>query len=156
MFFFFFALFVFFSPNYLGHPDNYIMANPMVTPPHIVPEWYFLPFYAILRSIPDKLLGVVAMVASILIMAVLPYLSADSKIRSNAFRPLSKLFFYFFIFDCFLLGWIGQCPAEMPYVFIGRLGTFFYFLYFVVLVPGIIFLENYFFSLKVAAEAEEK
>ena len=153
-FFLFFGLFVFFSPNYLGHPDNYIMANPMVTPPHIVPEWYFLPFYAILRSIPDKLFGVIAMVASILIMMVLPYLSADSKIRSNAFRPLSKLFFYFFVFNCFLLGWIGHCPAEMPYILIGRVATIFYFLYFLIIVPGIIFIENYLFSVKVSLERE--
>ena len=118
----------------------------MVTPPHIVPEWYFLPFYAILRSVPDKLLGVVAMVASILILALLPYLSADSKIRSLAFRPISKFFLYFFIFDCFILGWIGHCPAEMPYVLIGRVATIFYFLYFIVIVPLTVMLENYFYE----------
>jgi ubiquinol-cytochrome c reductase cytochrome b subunit len=148
VFFIFFAFFVFFMPNYLGHPDNYIMANPMVTPPHIVPEWYFLPFYAILRSIPDKLLGVLAMVFSILILALLPFLHAGSKLRAFSFRPLSKALFYFFIFDCFLLGWIGHCPAEMPYVLIGKVATIFYFVYFIVLVPGAVAFENYMYKLK--------
>jgi len=147
-FFIFFSLFVFFSPNYLGHPDNYIMANPMVTPPHIVPEWYFLPYYAILRSIPDKLLGVVAMVLSILVLAALPFLSYDSKVRAGTFRPFYKFFFYFFLFDSILLGWIGHCPAEMPYILIGRVATIFYFFYFLVLIPLIIYVENLFFSLK--------
>ena len=90
LFILFFSFFVFFSPNVLGHPDNYIEANPMVTPPHIVPEWYFLPFYAILRSIPDKLGGVVAMVAAILILAALPFYS-NSSIRSSTFRPYYKV-----------------------------------------------------------------
>jgi len=147
-FFIFFSLFVFFSPNYLGHPDNYIMANPMVTPPHIVPEWYFLPYYAISRSVPDKLLGVVAMVLSILILAALPFLTYDAKIRAATFRPLYKFFFYFFLFNCFILGWIGHCPAEMPYILIGRVSTIFYFLYFLLIIPSCIILENYFFELK--------
>jgi quinol-cytochrome oxidoreductase complex cytochrome b subunit len=151
-FFLFFAFFVFFAPNFLGHPDNYIMANPMVTPPHIVPEWYFLPYYAILRSIPDKLLGVLAMVFSILILAVLPFLAAPSRLRAFTFRPLSKLFFYFFVCDALILGWIGQCPAEMPYILIGQVATIFYFLYFILITPAIIYVENFFYEVKSESE----
>lgn len=129
-----FCYFVFFNPNYLGHPDNYIPANPLVTPSHIVPEWYFLPFYAILRSIPNKLGGVLAMVGAILILLILPFVHI-SDIRSATFRPLFKIFFWLFIADVLLLGWIGGQPVEDPYVFIGQLATIFYFSYFLVIVP---------------------
>jgi len=113
----------------LGHPDNYIPANPLVTPTHIVPEWYFLPFYAILRCIPNKLLGVVIMLLSILILLTLPFISRNFKIRSSSFMPFRKILFWFFISDCILLGWLGGNVAEEPYIFISRILTFFYFSY---------------------------
>jgi quinol-cytochrome oxidoreductase complex cytochrome b subunit len=128
----FFALFLFFMPNALGHPDNYIPANPLVTPPHIVPEWYFLPFYAILRAIPDKLLGVIAMFASILILFVLPWLDT-SRVRSATFRPVYKLMFWAFLVDCLVLGYVGGNPPEGVFITVGRLATAFYFLFFLVL-----------------------
>ena len=127
-----FAFFLFFAPNYLGHPDNYIPADPLVTPAHIVPEWYFLPFYAILRAIPDKLLGVVAMFASILILFVLPWLDT-SKVRSASFRPVYKLLFWAFLVDCIVLGYIGGQPVEGVFIVIGRLATALYFLFFLAL-----------------------
>ena len=120
---------VFFYPNVLGHSDNYIPANPLVTPAHIVPEWYFLPFYAILRSIPDKLGGVVAMGGAILIMLTIPFTNS-SEIRSAAFRPLYKKIFWLFVADCLILGWIGQNVVETPFIEIGQLATVFYFAYF--------------------------
>ncbi|MEW5704605.1 MAG: cytochrome b/b6 [Pseudomonadota bacterium] len=126
--------FVFFAPNFFGEPDNYIPANPMATPPHIVPEWYFLPFYAILRAIPDKLGGVVAMFGSILILFVLPWLDR-SKVRSARFRPLYKQFFWLFLVDCFVLGWIGANPPEGAFVLIGQVATAYYFAHFLVIVP---------------------
>jgi quinol-cytochrome oxidoreductase complex cytochrome b subunit len=143
VFIFIFSMFVFYAPNSLGHPDNYIPANPMVTPPHIVPEWYFLPFYAILRSIPDKLGGVVAMGAALVVLIFLPFIHT-AKIRSTAYRPIHKFFFWLFVADCLLLGWIGGCVAESPYIEIGQLGTVFYFGYLLVLIPGIGLLENSF------------
>ena len=145
LFLIFYALFVFFMPNTLGHPDNYIPANPLVTPPHIVPEWYFLPFYAILRSIPDKLLGVVAMLTAILILLALPFY-VKPETRSMAFKPLSKLLFWAILFDCLILGWIGGCPASYPYIQVGQVATFFYFFYFLCLLPLIIKLEEYFWT----------
>ena len=111
----FFAWFVFYMPNYLGHADNYIPANPPVTPAHIVPEWYFLPFYAILRAIPDKLGGVIAMFGSIAVLAFVPWLDT-SKVRSAAYRPLYRQFFWVFVVDCVLLGWLGSKPPEGGYV----------------------------------------
>ena len=107
----FFAYFVYFDPNVLGHPDNYIPANPLVTPAHIVPEWYFLPFYAILRSIPSKLGGVIAMIGAILILLVLPFVHT-SEVRSSSVRPIAKKIFWFFVADVVLLGWIGGKPVE--------------------------------------------
>jgi quinol-cytochrome oxidoreductase complex cytochrome b subunit len=106
--------FVFFAPNFLGHTDNYIEANAMVTPAHIVPEWYFLWAYAILRSIPHKLGGVVAMFSSLLVLLLLPYLNT-SEIRSSSFRPLHRVFFWFLVLDFIILGWIGGCAPETPY-----------------------------------------
>jgi len=122
----FFSFFVFYYPNALGHSDNYIPANPLVTPAHIVPEWYFLPFYAILRSIPDKLGGVVAMVAAILILLLLPIINT-SEIRSSKFRPIFGIGYWFLVSDFLLLGWIGQKPVETPYIEIGMGLTFFLF-----------------------------
>jgi ubiquinol-cytochrome c reductase cytochrome b/c1 subunit len=129
-----FAFFVFYSPNILGHADNYIEANPMVTPAHIVPEWYLLPFYAILRSIPDKLLGVVAMLSAILILAALPWLDT-SKIRSAVFRPLYKQFYWILVADVLILGYVGAMPAEGLYLLIARVATAYYFLHFLIILP---------------------
>ncbi|TQV83541.1 cytochrome b [Denitrobaculum tricleocarpae] len=129
-----FSGFLFFAPNFLGHPDNYIPANPLVTPAHIVPEWYFLPFYAILRSIPDKLLGVVAMFASIGILFILPWLDR-SPVRSAKFRPVYKWFFWLFFANCILLGWVGQEAAEGLPLILGRLATAWYFIHFLVVLP---------------------
>lgn len=123
---FIFAFLIFFIPNALGHSDNYIPANPLVTPPHIVPEWYFLPFYAILRSIPDKLGGVIAMVSAILVLLLLPSLNT-SVVRSSYFRPLYSIFYWFLVSDFLLLGWIGQKPVEDPFIDIGLSATLFYF-----------------------------
>jgi quinol-cytochrome oxidoreductase complex cytochrome b subunit len=123
---FIFFVFLFFFPNLLGHADNYIPANPLITPPHIVPEWYFLPFYAILRSIPDKLGGVVAMISAILTLTLLPAIST-STIRNNKFRPTFVFFYWILFFDFLILGWIGQKPVESPYIEIGMLATTLYF-----------------------------
>jgi len=136
-----FSFFVFFYPNVLGHSDNYIPANPLVTPSHIVPEWYFLPFYAILRSIPDKLGGVVAMLAAILVLLLLPILNT-SEIRSSKFRPVFGLAYWFLVADFLILGWIGQKPVETPFIEVGQIATIFYFLFLLVLVPAIGILEK--------------
>lgn len=141
IFIFFFAFFVFFYPNLLGHPDNYIPANPLVTPAHIVPEWYFLPFYAILRSIPDKLGGVVAMISAILVLLLLPVINT-SKVRSSKFRPIFAFAYWFLVSDFLILGWIGQKPVETPFIEIGMAATLFYFVFFLVLVPAIGILES--------------
>jgi ubiquinol-cytochrome c reductase cytochrome b subunit len=135
-----FSFFVIFYPNVLGHSDNYIPANPLSTPPHIVPEWYFLPFYAILRSIPDKLGGVVAMIASILILMLLPILNT-STVRSSKFRPIFAISYWFLVSDFILLGWIGQKPVESPYIEIGMGATIFYFVFLLLLVPIIGLIE---------------
>ncbi|MBI1180860.1 MAG: cytochrome b [Alphaproteobacteria bacterium] len=123
-----------FAPNYLGHPDNYIPADPLVTPPHIVPEWYFLPFYAILRSIPDKLLGVLAMFSAIIVLFLLPWLDSH-KVRSGAFRPIFKQFFVLLVIDVIVLGVVGANPPEGSWLIIGRLATAYYFLHFLVVLP---------------------
>lgn len=141
IFAFIFAFFVFFYPNLMGHPDNYIPANPLVTPAHIVPEWYFLPFYAILRSIPDKLGGVVAMISAILVLLLLPIINT-SKVRSSKFRPIFGVAYWFLVSDFLILGWIGQKPVETPFIEIGMGATLFYFLFFLVLVPVIGLLET--------------
>lgn len=143
----FFSFILFFFPNLLGHSDNYIPANPLVTPEHIVPEWYFLPFYAILRSIPDKLGGVLAMVGAILILLTLPFFNI-SLIRSSYFRPIWKILFWLFVANFLLLGWIGGNPVEYPYVLIGQILTISYFMYFIVLVPLFSFIDNVFLFLK--------
>ncbi|HEY9536965.1 MAG TPA: cytochrome b/b6 [Kiloniellaceae bacterium] len=129
-----FAAVIFYAPNYMGHPDNYIPADPLATPAHIVPEWYFLPFYAILRSIPDKLLGVIAMFGSIAVLFVLPWLDS-SPVKSGRFRPLFRLFFVLLIVDVVALGFVGANPPEGIWLVIGRVATFWYFLHFLVILP---------------------
>jgi len=147
-----FALFIFFAPNYMGHPDNYIPANALSTPAHIVPEWYFLPFYAILRAVPDnfiggwttewlgfiifeaKLAGVLAMFGAIAVLFVLPWLDR-SPVRSSRFRPMYKWFFWIFAIDCVVLGYMGALPAEGIYIVIGRIATVYYFAHFLVIIP---------------------
>ena len=115
-------------PNYLGHADNYIPANPAVTPAHIVPEWYYLPFYAILRAIPNKLLGVLALFGSIVVLAFLPWLDT-SRVRSARYRPLFRQFFWIFFVVCIGLGWLGAKPAEGGYVIAARILTVYYFVH---------------------------
>ena len=143
IFFFFLALsvIVFYYPNLLGHSDNYIEANPMSTPASIVPEWYLLPYYAILRSIPNKLLGVLAMFGSLLILLILPIVDV-SRQRGNQFRPAMKVAFWFFVFNFFILMWIGSQHPNEPFVFIGQVSTFFYFAWFALIVPVIGLVEN--------------
>ncbi len=131
----------FFVPNYLGHPDNYIEANPLVTPPHIVPEWYFLPFYAILRAIPNKLLGVIALFLSILIAAALPWLDR-SPVKSGSYRPLFRKFYWVFVAVCIGLGYLGAQPAEGVYLWLARIFAFYYFLHYVVILPLISKVEK--------------
>nr|WCH57853.1 apocytochrome b [Caulacanthus ustulatus] len=138
----FFSLFVYFHPNALGHPDNYIEANPMVTPAHIVPEWYFLPFYAILRSIPHKLGGVVIMISAIAILALLPWIHS-TEIRSSRFRPIYKFLYWTLLACSLILGWIGGMPVEEPYVLIGQIASIYYFFYFLVIIPFLGSIENF-------------
>ncbi|HTY67817.1 MAG TPA: cytochrome b N-terminal domain-containing protein [Alphaproteobacteria bacterium] len=126
--------FVFFAPNFFGDPNNYIQANPLQTPPDIVPEWYFLPYYAILRSIPNKLAGVIAMFSSILILLILPWLDT-SRVRSGRFRPVFRVFFWIFVLDALLLGFCGAHPPEGWYIVLGRVATIWYFFHFILLLP---------------------
>ena len=134
LFFLVLAWLVFFAPNALGEADNYIPANPLVTPTHIVPEWYFLPFYAILRAIPDKLLGVIGMFGSILILFALPWLDT-SRVRSARFRPIYKQVYWLLVIDVLVLGWVGKNPPEDAFVIIGRLASVYYFAHFLVIMP---------------------
>ena len=143
-----FLYFVFYIPNFLGHPDNYIEANPLKTPAHIVPEWYFLPFYAILRAITfnigpidSKLGGVLAMFGSIAVLFFLPWLDT-SKVRSAVYRPWYKLFFWLFVADALILGWLGGKPAEGSYVFMAQVATFFYFAFFLIILPVLGLVET--------------
>lgn len=150
-----FAWFLFFEPNYLGHPDNYTQANPMVTPAHIVPEWYFLPFYAILRAIPDKLGGVLAMFGSILVLFVIPWLDT-CKVRSAAYRPTYRWFFWLLVLVCIFLGFMGSAPPDgcnmgtnldcaynedgevisfFTNALLSRIGTILYFAHFLIVMP---------------------
>jgi ubiquinol-cytochrome c reductase cytochrome b subunit len=141
VYFLIFAFFIFYEPNYLGHPDNYIPADPMTTPAHIVPEWYFLPFYAILRAVPSKLGGVILMLASILILFFLPWLDR-SPVRSSSYRPWNKIAIMIFVVDCLILGYVGGKPAEEPYLTISRIASAYYFFHFLMLVPLIARYEN--------------
>ena len=129
-----YAWFVFYVPNYLGDANNYIPANPLQTPPDIVPEWYFLPFYAILRSIPSKLGGVIALFSSVGLLAFLPWLDT-SRVRSGAYRPLYRIFFWLFICATIGLGWLGSKPPEGGYVTAARFLALYYFAYFLLILP---------------------
>jgi ubiquinol-cytochrome c reductase cytochrome b subunit len=141
IFIFVLSSFVFFMPNVLGDSDNYIMANPMQTPAAIVPEWYLLPFYAILRSIPNKLLGVIAMFSAILAIMLLP-ITDLGRSKGLQFRPLSKLAFWVFVVNFLILMKLGACHVETPFIELGQLSTALYFGYFVLIVPAISLIEN--------------
>ncbi len=137
----FFTILMFFIPNFLGHTDNYIPANPLSTPAHIVPEWYYWPWYAILRAftvdflfIPAKLLGVIAMFSAILVWFFLPWLD-NSPVRSGKFRPKFKIFFWILMLDILILGWLGGAPAEEPYVMISQVASAYYFAHFLIILP---------------------
>jgi ubiquinol-cytochrome c reductase cytochrome b/c1 subunit len=136
-----YAWFVFYIPNYLGHPDNYIPANPAVTPTHIVPEWYYLPFYAILRAIPSKLGGVMMLMASIVVLAFVPWLDT-SKVRSATYRPLYRQFFWIFLLVCVGLGYLGSQPAEGIYVYAARVLTAWYFIHLLIIMPLLGYIET--------------
>ena len=136
-----FSFFLYFYPNTMGHPDNYIPANPMSTPAHIVPEWYFLWVYAILRSIPNKLGGVAAIALVFVCLFTLPFLST-SEIRSSNFRPFHKKLYWLLIADLMLLSWIGMMPVEEPFVLVGQLASVYFFVYFLVFVPLLGRLES--------------
>jgi ubiquinol-cytochrome c reductase cytochrome b subunit len=143
----FLAFLVFFAPNYLGHADNYIQANPLSTPAHIVPEWYFWPFYAILRAftvdfiLPAKLWGVIAMFASILLLFLLSWLD-PGPVRSGSYRPRFRQFFWILVLDVLVLGYCGGAPAEEPYVMISQLATIYYFAHFLIILPLLSWLER--------------
>lgn len=137
-----FFIFIFYYPNTLGHPDNYIEANPMKTPLHIVPEWYFLPFYAILRSIPNKIGGVIAMFGSLIILLTIPFTNS-SEIRSTAFRPIFKICYWLLVVAFLLLGWVGQSPVEYPYTEIGIISMIYYFAFFIIIIPFLGKFEAY-------------
>ena len=135
------SVFVFFMPNILGDSENYVMANPMQTPPAIVPEWYLLPFYAILRSIPNKLLGVIAMFSAILALLAMPFTDV-SNLRGIQFRPLSKIAFFVFIANFLILMQLGAKHVESPFIEFGQISTALYFAHFFIIVPFITLLEN--------------
>ena len=136
-----FAYFIFFIPNYLGHSDNYIEANPLVTPAHIVPEWYFLPYYAMLRAVPSKLGGVCALFGSILILAFLPWLDT-SRIRSSNFRPIYRVFLFVFFADVIGLGYVGSQEPVGLFIPASQILTAWYFLHLLVITPAMGFFET--------------
>jgi ubiquinol-cytochrome c reductase cytochrome b/c1 subunit len=129
-----YAGFTFFAPDYMGHPDNYIPANPLVTPEHIVPEWYFLPFYAILRAVPDKLGGVIAMFGAIAVLFILPWLDT-SRVRSATFRPIYKWFMLLLVVDVIVLGFCGANPPAGFWIPLSQFATIYYFFHFLILLP---------------------
>ena len=141
LFFIVLSIFVFFMPNALGDSENYVVANPMQTPPAIVPEWYLLPFYAILRSIPNKLLGVIAMFAAILALMAMPFTDL-SKLRGVQFRPLSKIAFFVFVANFLVLMQIGAKHVETPFIEFGQISTVLYFAHFFIIVPVVSIIEN--------------
>ena len=143
----FFGVFVFFFPNFLNHPDNCIPADPMETPKHLVPEWYFLPFYAILRSIPHKAAGIIAMGGSILIMLVIPF-TYTGYVRNTTYRPLFKIFYWLLVADFLTLMWVGQAPITDPFILLGQLASVYYFSFFIILIPLIGIIENKLVSYK--------
>jgi len=136
-----FAWLVFYAPDWLGHADNYVEANPLATPAHIVPEWYFLPFYAILRAIPSKLGGVIAMFAAIAILVFVPWLDT-SRVRSTKYRPIYRWFFWLFVISCLALGYLGAKPAEGVYVMWARVFTLYYFAHFLLVMPIVGIIET--------------
>ena len=136
-----FCYFIFYNPNILGHPDNYIEADPMLTPAHIVPEWYLLPFYAILRAVPDKLFGVILMFGSIAVLFFLPWLDT-MKVKSARYRPLYKIFYLIFIISCLMLGYLGAKAPEGIYLFLSRVTTIYYFAFFLVIMPVLSRIEK--------------
>jgi quinol-cytochrome oxidoreductase complex cytochrome b subunit len=140
LFIFFFI--IFYYPNILGHPDNYIEANSLKTPLHIVPEWYFLPFYAILRSIPNKIMGVFMMFFSLIVLLIIPFIN-NYEIKSSSFRPFFKIFYWLFIINFILLGWIGKMPVEFPYTYLGFINMLYYFFFFLIIIPFFSLLENF-------------
>jgi ubiquinol-cytochrome c reductase cytochrome b subunit len=150
MFIFVLSLFVFFMPNVLGDSENYVVANPMQTPPAIVPEWYLLPFYAILRSIPNKLLGVIAMFSAILILLMLP-ITDISRSRGMQFRPLSKIAFYIFVANFLILMQLGAKHVESPFIEFGQISTIIYFLYFSVVMYSVTLIENSLINLGISS-----
>ena len=137
----FFTTFVFYFPNILNHFDNYIPANPLETPAHVVPEWYFLPYYAILRSIPHKTGGIIAMVGAILVLLIIPFTNT-SELRNTTYRPVFKICFWLFIIDFIVLTWVGQKPVRDNFIFLGQIATFYYFLFFLFLIPIIGKIES--------------
>jgi ubiquinol-cytochrome c reductase cytochrome b subunit len=145
------SIFVFFMPNVLGDSENYVMANPMQTPPAIVPEWYLLPFYAILRSIPNKLLGVIAMFSAIFILLIMPF-NDLSRSRGIQFKPLSKIVFYIFVADFLVLMQLGAKHVESPFIEFGQISTILYFSYFLIAVPLITYIENTLIDLNIGGK----
>lgn len=141
------SLFVFFMPNVLGDSENYVMANPMQTPAAIVPEWYLLPYYAILRSIPNKLLGVIAMFASLLLLLSLPYTDLSWS-RGLQFRPFSKIAFFVFVANFLILMQLGAKHVESPFVELGQFSAVLYFLFFIAILPAVTITENTLYFLK--------
>jgi ubiquinol-cytochrome c reductase cytochrome b subunit len=145
-----FAVLVFYAPNFVGNPDNYIQANPLLTPPHIVPEWYLLPFYAMLRAIPQKLLGVLVLFGAIVTLALIPWLDT-SKVRSTRFRPMLKPFFWLFVADSILLGYLGSkepqavwhlSGIEIPLLWVARIATLYYYAFFWAILPIVGLIET--------------
>src|ERR1700731_2678952 len=153
IFFFVLSAFVFFMPNVLGDSENYVMANPMQTPPAIVPEWYLLLFYAILRSIPNKLLGVIAMFSAILILLAMPFTDL-SRSRGIQFRPLSKIAFFIFLANFLILMVLGAKHVESPFIEFGQISTFIYFSHFLIIVPLVSLLENTLINLSINKNIE--
>jgi ubiquinol-cytochrome c reductase cytochrome b subunit len=141
LFFLILSIFVFFMPNILGDSENYVMANPMQTPPAIVPEWYLLPFYAILRSIPNKLLGVIAMFSALLILLIMP-ITDLSKLRGVQFKPFSKIAFFIFVANFLILMQLGAKHVESPFIELGQISTIFYFSHFLIIMPILSLIEN--------------
>ena len=137
----FFATFVFYFPNTLNHPDNYIPADPLETPAHVVPEWYFLPYYAILRSIPHKAGGIVAMGGAILVLLAIPFINS-SGIRNTTYRPVFKICFWIFVADFVILTWVGQKPVRDSFILLGQIATFYYFMFFLFLIPVVGLIES--------------
>jgi ubiquinol-cytochrome c reductase cytochrome b subunit len=138
--------YIFYNPYYLSHPDNFVPANPLVTPSHIIPEIYFLAYFAILRSIPDKTLGVILLIFSILILLFLPFLH-KGLINTSVFRPIYKYFLYIFFINFLLLTYIGQSPVSEPYITIGQILLTYHFIFILVIIPLISILESYFYLL---------